>query len=288
MPDLPPSQPNGQQHVPPVPEGTSLLGLPLYARDAQAGLDFRQLEEQLAHAQQAAQLEPDNLEKLLTNAELLGELSRYRAAIKLYDTAISQWPTDQRAYVQRGRRYLNLREFILARADLGQALQLEPAEKDALFYLGITRFLERDYPVALAALRRSLRAVGPEDGTELTSLKRIRRIDWLFMTLLRLDRHDEAGKLLARVSSVPVLNENMASFLSCFRFYQGEQEEQVTRELMGRLPRWGNSRMYGLGNWHQCHGEPVAAAAYYARTLNTTNWPSFTFIAAELELAAGI
>jgi hypothetical protein len=94
--------------------------------------------------------------------------------------------------------------------------------------------------------------------------------------------------MLRPLGSMIAFNELMASFLYCFRFYLGQAEDKATHELMGRLNRWGHSRMYGLGNWYHCHGELDKAAGCYATALNSSNWPSFAFIAAELELAAGL
>lgn len=269
------------------PEATSLLGLPLYARDALAGKDLLQLERRLAGARAAAEGAPEDSGKLLELARGLAELSRYREAISVYTQGLRRWPDDSRFFEQRGRRRINLRQFAAARKDLEQARKLAPGP-DTLLYLGLTHYLERDYPEALKLFRRSLRALGAAEGSGTGSLKRVRRLDWIFMTLLRLGRHEEARRLLAPTSAFVPLDDTMASFLCCFRFYLGEQEESVTREQISQLHRWGNSRMYGLGNWHQCRGDMQQAAACYAAVLNTTNWPSFTFLAAELELAAGL
>jgi tetratricopeptide (TPR) repeat protein len=273
--------------APPRPEATSLLGLPLYARDALAGADVLKLERRLAEVEQATRSTPADSAALLEHAACLASLSRYREAIDLYGRGIDLWPDDSRLHEQRGRRHINLREFRQARSDLEQAAQLGPTA-DTLLYLGIVNYLERKYDQALREFKRSLRKLGSADGSAHDSIKRLRRLDWVFMTLLRLGRHEEAQRALARTDSMMALDEVIASFLYCFRFYRGQQQESVTRELVGQLSRWGNSRMYGLGNWHQCRGSAQEANAYYAAALNTTNWPSFTFIAAELELAGDV
>ena len=63
----------------------------------------------------------------------------YNIAINDYTKAIEIYPSNTKAYIQRGRTYIGLGNYELAKKDLSRSIMLEPNNEKALFYRGIAR-----------------------------------------------------------------------------------------------------------------------------------------------------
>ena len=92
------------------PEYVSLAGKKYYG-----GPDARGV---IAQAQARLAETPDNIELLVELGLTYGSLKHYRQAIETYSSGIEQKPDWAPLYRHRGHRYITVREFTKAQADL--------------------------------------------------------------------------------------------------------------------------------------------------------------------------
>ena len=107
----------------PKPEAMSLLGKPLHAAALPAETRVR-LEANLATARAEFEKNPASADAAIWLGRRTAYLGRFRDAIAIYSTAIAKHPGDARLYRHRGHRYITVREFDNAIADLSKAASL--------------------------------------------------------------------------------------------------------------------------------------------------------------------
>ena len=185
------------------PEATSLLGRPLYAIEL-APEAKQAVEARVVAAREALSRTPDNPDAILWLGRQTAAAGRVRLAIDIFTKGIAQFPADPRFYRHRGHRYVTVREFDKAIADLAHAAQLvkgkpdqpEPSTADAkvmssetlhyaiYYHLGLAHYLKGDFAAALPVYRQCLAAAKANASDDLTA----GASDWLYMTLRRLGR----------------------------------------------------------------------------------------------------
>lgn len=280
------------------PEARSLLGTPLFppeiAADARKGL-----EENLAKAQADFIKNPDNADSIIWLGRRLGYLGRFRDAIDVVSRGITKFPEDIRMYRHRGHRYITVREFDKAIADLGKAAELIVKKKlpDAMepdgapnarniptstshfnvyYHLGLAHYLKGDFAAAETAYRECMKYSKQPDSLVATS-------DWLYMTLRRASKQEEAAKVLEPIRADLDVIES-TQYLDRLLLYKGEKKAE---DLLGQggdgvgLATSG----YGVGNWYLVNGENEKAREVFRRVVSGPQWPAFGFIAAEADLA---
>ncbi|MCS7082417.1 MAG: tetratricopeptide repeat protein [Bacteroidetes bacterium] len=279
------------------PEALSLLGRPLY-RPQLAPETRARYEAQWQEAHTRLRADSGNVENWIWLGRRTAYLGRYREAVALYTEAIARFPQDPRLYRHRGHRYITLRQFDRAIEDLERAARLtrgkpDEVEPDGLpnphgiptstlqgniyYHLGLAYYLKGDFARALAAYRAALERATTDD-------MRVATLDWLYMSLRRLGRHQEAQRLLdtLRLDRMRIL-ENHA-YLNRLRFYRGELSAEA---LLG--PDADEltylTQGYGVGNYYLYTGHPERARALFERLIQSANWAAFGYIAAEAELA---
>ena len=106
--------------------------------------------------------------------------------------------------------------------------------------------------------------------------------DWMWMTLMRLGRTDEAGRLLEPIHSEMLILEN-GSYLDRLLMYRGEKPPTT---LLPDDPSDLDLATYGfgLGHWHLLRGEKDQARRVFLRVTEGPYWAAFGYIAAEAEL----
>ncbi|HSK09769.1 MAG TPA: prolyl oligopeptidase family serine peptidase [Vicinamibacterales bacterium] len=279
-----------------APEATSLLGTPLYAVElapaAQAASD-----KNLAGARDEFVKSADSADAILWLGRQLAVAGRVREAIDVFTRGVEKFPADARFYRHRGHRYISVREFDKAVADLTKAGKLiagkpdqpEPTTADrkvmssetlnyaTWYHLGLAHYLKGDFENALIAYRQCLAAAkGNDDQTVGVS-------DWLYMTLRRLGRRDEATKVLdAIVPNMKVKDDQ--TYYDRLNMYKGiYAPEDLLRA--GGDPLTAATLAYGVGNWYLYEGRTDEAKVLFQRIVTGANWMPFGFIAAEAELA---
>lgn len=277
-------------------EAVSLLGERLYSPPIPA--PTREVYEQrLAEARRAHGRTPADADSIIWLGRRTAYLGRYREAISIFTGGITKHPADARMYRHRGHRYVSVREFDRAIADLTRAAELTAGRPDAIepdgipnarnvptstlqsniwYHLGLAHYLKGDFNRALVAYREAMRVPGNPDMLVATS-------HWLYMTLRRLGRATEAEAVLAPISRDMAIIENDA-YHRLLLMYKGQlSPDSLAPPGTGALN--DASIGYGLGNWHLYNGRRVDALAVFRRVLSGGNWPAFGYIAAEAEVA---
>ena len=145
------------------------------------------------------------------------------------------------------------------------------------YHLGLAHYLKGDFARALPVYRQCLAtAKGSDDLTAGAS-------DWLYMTLRRLGRTDEAAKVLEPI--VPGMKvKDDQQYYDRLLMYKGLRAPEDLL-LAGGDPVSAATLAYGVANWHFYNGHKDEAKALFQRIITGPNWMPFGFIAAEAELA---
>lgn len=284
-----PELPGGGQAI-------SLLGDTLYPIPAPPEVRVRQ-EEQLAEAMADHEADPRNADAIIWVGRREAYLGNYRQAINTYTQGIELHPDDARMYRHRGHRYITLRMFDAAIADLqraaaltdGQADQVEPdGQPNALniptstlqfniwYHLGLARYLKGDFASALEAYEECMSVSNNPDARVATS-------HWMYMTLRRLGRGPEAEAVLEPIDADMDIIENDA-YHQLLLMYKGEV---IPDALLGPAGDAVQSATvaYGVGNWYYYNGDTGRATEIFRDILAGEGWAAFGYIAAEAELA---
>jgi tetratricopeptide (TPR) repeat protein len=280
------------------PEATSLLGTPLYAVEPSPETKPA-VEERVAAAGEALSKAPNSPDAMLWLGRQTVAAGRVRDAIDIFTKGIAQFPADPRFYRHRGHRYITVREFDNAIADLAKAAQLikgkpdqpEPSTADATvmssetlhyaiyYHLGLAHYLKGDFAAALPVYRQCLAVAKAKASDDLLA----GASDWLYMTLRRLGQPAEAAKVLEPI--VPGMKvKDDQQYYDRLMMYKGAKKPE---ELLsaGKDPVSEATLAYGVANWHLYNGRKEEATALFKKIVTGPNWMPFGFIAAEAELA---
>lgn len=280
-------------------EAISLLGEPL-VRPALDDETRARLEADLATAQAAWDHAPENADSIIWLGRRLAYLGRYRDAIETYTRGILTHADDPRLYRHRGHRYITVREFDNAIADLEKAAELVRGTPDEIepdgapnafgipvgtlqgniwYHLALARYLQHDFEGALPAWLEARRVSTNDDMLVATS-------DWLYLTYRRLGRDDEARRVLEPIRADMTILENTA-YHRRLLMYRGvlppDSLLNVDTEDPVQLATYG----YGVASWLLVEGDTISAEQLFRRIIEQPNWAAFGYIAAEAEIAAG-
>ena len=283
-----------------LPETHSLLGEPLFRPELDP--QFHGEQEMLLQLAVATYTENRaNPEGLIWIGRRLAYLGFYRRSQWVYTRAIETYGEDPEYYRHRGHRYISLRRFPQAIADLERAAELiegteDRVEADGLpnarqiptstlhtniwYHLGLARYLVADWQGAADAYRRGLDAAGNPD-------MQVAMTYWLHMTLRRLGESGEASRLLEPITADLDIIENHF-YHRILRMHQGDESAEG---LLADAREAGGGDLatlgYGVGAHHLLAGDEELATEIFREIVATSAWPSFGYIAAEVELARG-
>ena len=276
------------------PEAISLAGKPLYPPDDIPNRE--ELEKQLRIALSVTSTAQP--EATITIGRRHAYLWRYREAIDWFTRGIARYPADARMYRHRGHRYITTRQFDRARADLekaatlirGTADQVEPdgapnpsgiprstLHFNVWYHLGLTYYLQGEYAKALEAYRSCMAVSKNDDAVVATS-------DWLWMTLMRLGRKDDAARVLERITPKMDILEN-ASYHRRLLMYKGLETPEALLDPAGADATTIATQGYGVGNYHLVTGDQARARKVFEQVTAGEGWNAFGYIAAEADLA---
>ena len=254
--------------------------------------------ERLATARGDYESDPDNPDNIIWYGRRAAYAGDYRGAIEIFSEGIEKFPEDARMYRHRGHRYISIREFDRAIADLEKAAELiegteNETEPDGLpnalnipvsslhgnvwYHLGLAYYLKQDWDNAYRAYRNGFDAGRNDDN-------RVSTTHWLYMISCRKGDEVAAAAALDNISADMNVIENM-SYHSLDLFYKGE----ITLDaLLGGDDgsSAGAAILYGAANWHYCDGQTGKADEMLRGMLESPGWASFGYIAAEADLAA--
>lgn len=288
-------EPEPEPEGPPV-EAVSLLGEELFRPQLDAPT-LERLEGDLAAAVADLEANPESADALIWVGRRTGYLGRYREAIEVFTRGVSEHPDDPRFLRHRGHRHLSVRQLAEAEADLAAAAEAVQGSEDIVepdgipnernqptstlqsniwYHLGLARYLQADFEGALAAYQECLAVSGNPDMQVATSY-------WLYLTLRRLERNEEAAQVLEPITADMDVIEN-GSYHDLLLLYRGELSPADLRDEDGEALDVATVG-YGLGTWYLVEGDEVAAFDEYDRVLETAQWAAFGYLAAEAEVA---
>ena len=280
-----------------APEAVSLLGRPLLPPPITAERRAK-LEANLEKARQDHRARPDDAEAIIWLGRRTAYLGRFRQAIDIFSRGLEKHPRDHRLWRHRGHRYITVRELDKAVADLTRATELirglpDQVEPDGdpnplgiptstshfniWYHLALAHYLKGDFEAALAAWRACLEF--SRDNPD----RLVATSDWLYMTLRRLGRGEEAARVLDPITPQLKVIENHAYWhrLLMYKGLKKPEELLGPREDGVELATYG----YGVGNWYLYNGQRDKALEVFRRVVAGPQWAAFGFIAAEAELA---
>lgn len=227
-------------------------------------------------------------------------LYNYTKAIEIFSEGIEKFPDSYKLYRHRGHRYITMRDFSKAVADLQQAaslmpeqpLEMEPdgqpnklnmplssAQFNVWYHLGLAHYLRGDFEAAAMAYIKCLSTSNNDDLKCAT-------IDWLYMTYARIGRTDEATSLLGSIREDMKIIENDSYYLR-LKMYKGLiapdsllNVSATNEDADLALATQG----YGVGNWYLFNGDTAKAKEIFNKVVEGKHFSSFGFIAAEADL----
>lgn len=278
-------------------EAVSLTGKPLL-RPATIP-NAAKLQADLQAAEQVLTQRPDDPEALIWVGRRQAYLWRYQDAIATFSRGIARWPDRPEFYRHRGHRYITVRQFARAQQDFERAATLIRGKADVVeadgapnpagvprsslqfniwYHLGLARYLQGNYQGAYDAYVECMKVSTNDDSVTATS-------DWMWMTLMRLGRKDDARRVLDRITPKMDILENQ-SYHRRLLMYKGLEPPSALLDM--NAPGIDDTTVatqgYGVGNFYYVTGEREQARRVFERVVSGAGWNAFGFIAAEADL----
>ncbi len=283
----------------PKPVVTSLLGVSYFEPGRTAAQQAR-LDSNLQVAKARFDKDPSE-DNYIWYGRRTAYLMRLEEAVAIYTEGLGKYPDSYRLLRHRGHRYISLRKFDEAIADLttaatlmkGKPLEPEPdgipnklnvmlstTQFNVFYHLALAHYLKGDFAASELVWNNCLSVCENDDS-------RVAVVDWLYMTLSRQGKKDEAQRLLSTIGNDVMIIEN-DSYYSRIKMYQGQMqpEDLLTADSTANDYHLALATQgYGVGNWYICHGEEAKAEEVFKRVVAGKEFAAFGFIASEAELA---
>lgn len=236
-----------------------------------------QLPQAVSEAQARLVGDPYNIDLFMVLGRELSRAGLFREAVEVYSRAIALDPSNYLLFRHRGHRYISTMRYPEAVADLKWAAALKDDHWDTLYHLGLAHYLSGDFEQAARAYCECLSVTDVEE--HLPAI-----VDWYYLTLMRLDRRDEAMAVAHLVGPETEAGEN-EPYKQRVLVYRGIKTPD---EVLASLPA-GDDHMY-------CTGAFGIAMEYYFRgrvdkageliaeiTSRNSAWYGFASLAAVVE-----
>lgn len=274
----------------PPAEATALTGELLFSP-----APSEKLLDDLAKAKAEYQKDSNAIDNIVWYGRRTAYPGFYRDAIDIYSRGIDRFPNEAELYRHRGHRYITVREFDKAIADLERAAALikdteDEIEPDGMpnaqniplttlhsniwYHLGLAYYLKQDWEKALIAFT-NCRDLNLNDDNMVSSTH------WIYMILRRMGKDEAAQASLSSIHADMTIIEN-ASYWKLCRFYKGELQEE---ELIDPDDSFSanDAIRYGAANWHLYNGHTDIAREQLRAIVEADGWNSFGHIAAEVD-----
>jgi len=248
-------------------------------------------------ARAAWERHPENADSIIWYGRRVGYTGDFQKAIEIYTAGIARHPAEPRLLRHRGHRYISLRKFDLAIADLERAWQLVRGKPDEVepdgqpnargiptstlhsnirYHLALAHFVTGDFAKALPIWAEDARVAPNVD-------QRVAATYWWVLTLAHLKRDAEVRATLATIRADWDVIENGAYHRALLWMRGDLTESQLLPAGASALERQtiGN----GMGQWHAAHGRVAEARAAWSTVLATGPSAAFGYIAAEQGMA---
>lgn len=283
----------------PVPEAISLLGDTLYPPPLPDSLRAV-YQANLDEARARLEADPNDVDAAIWFGRRTAYLGLYREAIAIFTTAIGNHPDDARLYRHRGHRYITIRQFDRAIADLEHAASLVEGKPDRIepdglpnarniptsslqsniwYHLGLAYYLRGVFDRALDAWNRGL-AVSPTNDMLVATQY------WRYLALQHLGMEADASALANDTPAGLDLIEN-TSYYRLLQLFADRLTPETLRDAGtdADVPLTDATLGYGLGVWYALHQREDDAIAAWTRVVDGPRWAAFGHMAAEAELA---
>ena len=283
-------------------EATSLLGRELTRPELPAEVVGRH-ERSIEELRQRLAENPGDVDALVWIGRHLGYLGRYREAIGVFSAGVERFPDETARFLRhRGHRKISIRDLEGAVEDLSRGVDVlgghpDRVESDGLpnvynrptgtlktnlwYHLGLAHYLRGDFQRAAEAYTACTALADNADMHVAASY-------WLYLSLERLDRQDEAARVLqaARLDAHLLENDGYQDVLRLFQ--AGPRAHETADDLLARHEPGSVGAVtlsYGVGSWNLLSGRPEEAEKLFQRVTDGDGWAGFGFIASEAELA---
>jgi tetratricopeptide (TPR) repeat protein len=277
------------------PEATSLSGKPLMIPATIA--NRQKLDADLAQAEKTLAANPKDAEAIIWAGRRLGYLWRYNDAIAMFSRGIALHPDNAKLYRHRGHRYITVRQFAAAQRDFERAAQLIKGTPDEIepdgapnpagqprstlqfniwYHLALSHYLQGNYPNAYDAWGECMKVSKNDDSIVATS-------DWMWMTLMRMNRKGDAAKVLERIQPKMDILENQA-YHRRLLMYKGLEKPEALLDTATPDPTQIATQGYGVANYYFVTGNTARARDVFEKITSGAGWNAFGFIAAEADL----
>ncbi|MEP6908469.1 MAG: tetratricopeptide repeat protein, partial [Pseudoxanthomonas sp.] len=147
---------------------------------------------------------------------------------------------------------------------------------NTLYHLGLVHYLQGDYQKALDTYNQLLKISDNDDSVVAVT-------DWMWMSLMRMDRKKEAAALLEKITPDMEILEN-DSYHRRLLMYKGVETPQALLDTEGADSTAVATQGYGVGNFYLVNGDTAKAKQVFEMITTTPGWNAFGYIAAENDL----
>ena len=255
-------------------------------------------EANLRSAEKKYKADSTNDEHIIWYGRRLAYLGKYKEAIEVFTSGINLHPNNARFYRHRGHRYITLRCYDNAIADLKKAVELTRDQVDEIeadgipnekniptstlqtniyYHLGLAYYLKGDNRQALLAWEKCLDISDNDD-------MKVATLNWLNVVLRKMGRRTEADQHLMQVKDDMEIIENY-DYFDILYMYKRNSESKLVEKTQNQETLSNATLGYALGTYYQLKGNKEKAKEIFEKIVAGKQWSSFGFIAAEVELA---
>lgn len=255
-------------------------------------------QKNLVSSEKKYKADNTNPEHIIWYGRRTAYLGNYKEAIEIYTKGMEQFPANARFYRHRGHRYITLRCFDKAIADLKKATELINNEIDEIeadgipnamniptstlhtniwYHLGLAYYLKAEYRLALLAFEKCLDISDNDD-------MRVATFNWLNITLRKQGKNKEADERLKLVSANMEIIENQ-DYYDILVMYKNGNEVKLVGKTQNQETLSNSTLGFALGTYYLLNGKKQKAREMFEKVVAGNQWSAFGFIAAEVELA---
>jgi tetratricopeptide (TPR) repeat protein len=237
-------------------------------------------------------------EHIIWYGRRLAYLGYYKEAIDIYTKGIKLHSGNARFYRHRAHRYITLRCYDNAIADLKKAIdlikdQIDEIEEDGIpnsrnfptstlhtniyYHLGLAYYLKEDNRQALLAWEKCLDIADNDD-------MKVATLNWINIVLRKMGRQKDADHHLLEVTKEMGIIENH-DYYDILLMYQSGDDSKLVQKTQNQQLVSNATTGYALGTYYQLKGNKGKAKELFEKVVAGNQWNSFGYIAAEAELA---
>ena len=254
-------------------------------------------DESLSSSYSKYQNDSTNAEHIVWYGRRTAYLGNYKEAIDIFTRGMQLFPRDPRFLRHRAHRFITLRCFDKAIADLEKATEMilgktDEVEADGLpnalniptttlhyniwYHLGLAYYLKGDYEKALYTYNQNMLVADNNDSYVAT-------LNWLYITLKKLGKNAEAEQKLQNMDPDIQVIENQ-DYRDILLMYRRNNEKNLLEKTKSQQSLGSATLGYALGNYYLLKGQKEKAKEIFNAVVKGNQWASFGFIAAEKEL----